>query len=207
MAEERPDPYQSEFMAGGHVLHRSKVVSRSLAVVLGLLGTVMLVSGVVAAVSGPAFVPWIMFPAALFTLFCALGLSVLRTVVTADEVHVQYGIWGPRVAVRDIRSCRVVDYDWKKFGGYGIKRSVDGTWAYTLTSAGRVVELVYENGGKETTVVFSAEDPTVTATKIQQAMAGAQRVRVADLGADDAEVEQEREEAEEQLRESARAER
>ena len=47
--------------------------------------------------------------------------SVLRISVSRDEVYVQYGLFGPRIAVRDIERCEAVDYDWKKYGGWGIR--------------------------------------------------------------------------------------
>src|SRR5205823_2924497 len=67
-------------------------------------------------------------------MVCALGLAlvglgivfgVLRTVVTERAVHVRYGLWGPTIPIEAIASCAVVDYEWTKFGGWGIRRGKD----------------------------------------------------------------------------------
>lgn len=75
-------------------------------------------------------------------------------------------------------SCRVVDYDWTKYGGWGIRRGADGSWAY-VPSSGSVVEIVYRDGVKEKTVVLGAADPHALARSIvETASSSAARMRV-----------------------------
>jgi hypothetical protein len=168
------DAYQAKFMKGDAALHRSKVVSRPLAILLGFFALLFFITALTTAITGVPVLAITMGIGGLFMLFCALGLSVIRTIVTADEIHVQYGLWGPRVAIARIRSCRAIDYDWVRFGGFGIKRSLDGTWAYTLDMKGRVVELVYEDErGRPKTVVFTAQSPEAVVLAVEQARSGA----------------------------------
>lgn len=182
------DGYEGQYMTGGGgtVLRRDKVVGRkfqfwmSLPALWCLLGTIVTFSGLL----GPA--TWVGFMLAALTAFFTFlwaTLSVIRTVVSDREIHVQYGLWGPRVPVERLRSCRVIDYNWADYGGWGMKRAPDGTWAYVITN-GKVVEITWQtDDGSEKRAVFSADDPVATAAAIQKAMEMAgksqPRVRVA----------------------------
>ena len=85
----------------------------------------------------------------LVSLLCALPIlviwamfMVLRVAVNTAHVHVQLGLFGPKIPIADILSCEATTYDWKKFGGWGIRRSFDGEWAYNMMGdAGRAVRL------------------------------------------------------------------
>lgn len=167
------DAYEAKYMPGdGKVLHRSKVVSRFLASILLGFGVMSGVGGALSFVGAPAFVPWLLFAMSLFFIFLGLSLSVLRTVVTTELIHVQYGLWGPRVPIEQITGCSVVKYDWVKFGGWGLKRAADGTWAYTLKNEDEVVSLSWkDDDGEERTAVFSAEEPIDVVAEVNRARA------------------------------------
>ncbi len=106
---------------------------------------------------------------AFFALLWA-ALLVLRVVVTDREVHVQYGLWGPKIDLAAITDCKVIDYDWTAFGGWGIKRSAEGTWAYTLMGEGRrVVEITWKESGEVKRAVVSSRTPDELAASINQA--------------------------------------
>jgi hypothetical protein len=60
-----------------------------------------------------------------------LLLSHLRVVLTRTHLHIQYGLWGPKVALADIESVEVGAYAAVRFRGWGIKRALDGTYAYS----------------------------------------------------------------------------
>jgi len=100
-----------------------------------------------------------------------------------------------------MRSCRVVDYQWTKFGGWGIRRASDGTRAYVTASSGKVLELRYTQGGRERCVLVGATDAAETARQIEKLRAAApegSRVRVAgasSVAEDDVVDEQSREKA------------
>ena len=199
-----PDEYESEYMpGGGQVLHRSKLVARRLALLMLTLGVLMGVLAGVSFFTGPLFASIMLAFGSLTMLFVSLGLSVMRTKVTSEELHVQYGLWGPRVPITAITSCNVIPYDWKKFGGWGIKRSMDGVWSYTPTMVERVVAISWtDDKGKTKKAVFAAEDPdsvvaAVRKARTQPTATASGRVRVsAEAGADDGIVDAEFEERE-----------
>ncbi len=109
------------------------------------------------------------------TLFFSLlwaAFLVLRVAVTDRSVHVQYGLWGPKIDLATVTDCKVIDYDWKRFGGWGIKRDAEGTWAYTLMGEGpRAVEIAWRDNGIEKRTVVSSRTPDELVASIREAKA------------------------------------
>ncbi len=108
-----------------------------------------------------------------FSFVAQLSFSTLRTMVTRRFVHIQYGLFGPKIPIEDFISADVVDYDWKKYGGFGIRYSIrDGSMAYNMMGdQGRAVKLVYRAKGKETVLLVSADDPERLCAAIAEARA------------------------------------
>jgi len=87
---------------------------------------------------------------------------------------VQYGLFGPKIAVGDIERCEAVDYDWKKYGGWGIRYGRDGSVAYNMMGDhGRAVRIVYRKGKATKTVLVASHDPARLAAAINEARAAA----------------------------------
>jgi hypothetical protein len=177
----------SEMHDGARIVHRDKRVSRGLALLLGIPGLLTMALGVVIAfinASSSKPVPAEALPIvvglviALGVLLMTLGIvfGVLRTLVTERAVHVKYGLWGPTIPLDAIRSCKVVEYDWTEFGGWGIRLGKNGTWAY-VPASGPVIELVYDDGKKEKRVLVGAQNAEATALAIDRAR-GATHLRV-----------------------------
>jgi hypothetical protein len=123
---QRPDPYEAQYMsADGGILHERR---RMPGWFFGLMGVIAAVE-LGASIAAMSVVP------ALFALpvlaAVTLLLSHLRVVLTREHLHIQYGLWGPKVAVQDIVSMRVESYSMMRYGGFGIRRSLDGYWAYS----------------------------------------------------------------------------
>jgi hypothetical protein len=169
-----------EMHDGSPVVARDKNVSRLMTALIGVPGLLTMVLGVFvglgnATASKP--VPADVLPlvvtgvVSLGLALCvmAVAFSVLRTVVTERAVHVRYGLWGPTIPLESIRSCKVVDYDWTQFGGWGIRRGRGGTWAYVPASSGPVMEITYVDGGTEKRVLVGAGDAAGTARQIEEA--------------------------------------
>lgn len=181
------DEFEARNMRDGTtIVHRDKKVSRGMAALLavpGLLNWAIAIFIAIVNGSSQKPVPPEMLPVVIGALvasgfmFMGLGLmfGVVRTIVTEQEVNVKFGLWGPRIPLAAIRSAAVVDYHWTEFGGWGIRRGRDGTWAY-VPGGKRVLELRYTAGGKEKRVLVGCENPDETARKIEQAR---QPVRVA----------------------------
>jgi hypothetical protein len=179
---------------GARVVRRDKVVSRLMAGMVAapsllVIGLAIFIA--FANATAPKPIPAAALPlvvAGLLALGVGLALlgiafGVLRTVVTERAVHVRYGLWGPTIPIASIRACGVVDYQWTKFGGWGIRRASDGTWAYVTASRGKVLQLTYADGARERRVLVSVTDAEETARQIEKLRAAVpegSRARVAE---------------------------
>lgn len=170
MADDLPKPvgdeYTAQYMEGGRARIVTKqrmpgwffaLMAAAMAVVLGT----GLAGGTLASLVG-------LIPLALVTLL----LSHLRVVVTDDAVHVQYGLWGPTIAVETITRCEVKPYEPMRFGGWGFKRSLDGTMAYSVPGGeGECVALEVTEGSKTRKVVITTPNAAAVALAIEEARA------------------------------------
>jgi hypothetical protein len=187
MADEG-DEYERRYMSGdGDVVHRAKMKAPwwfflffliPIAIEIGVFGTL--------ALTVPNFnKAMLMVPALLVPIlgFMALLFSVLRVTVSRKMVHVQYGLFGPKIPIEAIQSADVVAYDWKTYGGWGIRRGRDGSWAYNMVGdSGRAVKVVWKDPkGKTITHLLVASDPDALAAGIARARIG--EARTAGAGA------------------------
>lgn len=181
MAGESPDPYESRYMEGGAALARSKKrMPGWFFALLAVAGSAGLVATI--AAGGPllpALVPAVLSLLAVSTV--GVLFSHLRVVATATHLHVQLGLFGPKIAYASIRSIRAIPYDWKRFGGWGIRRSLDGAWCYSVPGGtGDCVEVTWEDErGRAHTHVVSADNAAEIVAVVERARAGATGVRVA----------------------------
>lgn len=141
-----PDAYEAEYMAGeGTVLYRDK--SRApwpLHAIFGSLALACVVSGFLIP---EALVSLVL--SGILTLLGWLLFAVLRVTVSQGHVNVQYGLFGPKIPVDAIESAEPTDYDWKQFGGWGIRMNRDGEWIYNMPGdGGRAVKVVWSKDGK-----------------------------------------------------------
>jgi len=187
---------------GGEVVHRDKRISRGMAGLLMIPGVFNLVlAAFIAVVNDTASKPLpaaalplvVAAIAALGLMFIGLGIvfAVVRTIVTEHAVHVKYGLWGPRIPLESIRSCKVVDYHWTELGGWGIRLGKNGTWAY-VPGGKRVVELLYVEGRTEKRVLVGVGDPDETALQINRArrLRGGESAAREDVAAGEVEVQE-----------------
>lgn len=183
MADEAPEPardeYTAQYMEGG----RARIVTKQrMPGWFFLIMAVAMLAVFVSGVATSAFASLIgLIPLALVTLL----LSHLRVVVTDDAVHVQYGLWGPTIAVETITRCEVKPYEPMRFGGWGFKRSLDGTMAYSVPGGeGECIALEITEGAKTRKVVITTPNAASVALAIEEARARklGSRVRV-DAGA------------------------
>lgn len=135
---QRPDPYEAQYMAAeGGILHERRRMPGWFFALMGVIAVVELGASIAARSVFPALLALPVLAAV------TVLLSHLRVVLTREHLHVQYGLWGPKVAVQDIVSMRVEPYSMMRYGGFGIRRSLDGYWAYS-TPGGNGQALVIE---------------------------------------------------------------
>jgi hypothetical protein len=164
-----PDPYEAQYMSGPDgALYFAKMTAPRFFHVPFLLPLVVILGSALLA-HAPLFVPII---SALPLVLVWLLFSTLRISVTSKEVYVQYGLQGPRIPIDAIVSCEVCAYDWKQYGGWGVRHGRGGSVAYNmLGDGGRAVLITYKEGAKTKTALLSARDPERLATAVLQARA------------------------------------
>jgi hypothetical protein len=162
------DDYERKYMAGqGAVLMRTKRPApkwlQLLTGSMALTGLVMLLTP--AWATGIVFIPLGIVMWALF--------SMLRVTVSEGAVNVQYGLFGPTIPTTAIESAEAIDYDWKKFGGWGIRRSRDGEWMYNMPGdGGRAVRIVWRDGkGRRRVTNVGLPEPASAVVAIDKARA------------------------------------
>lgn len=108
-APRRGDEYEASMAAPGEALHRDKLVSRSLALVsLGMtLFTFVAAAGAGLTEGAPLAAVLGVGSVGLATAFIGLTRSVLRTVVTKDELRIQWGLWGPTIPLAAVSAVSV----------------------------------------------------------------------------------------------------
>ncbi len=169
MADESPKPvgdeYTAQYMGGG----RARIVTKQrmpwwFFAVIGFAAMATIGS---AFATGPVNLIGLI-PLVLITLV----LSHLRVVVTDDALHVQYGLWGPTIAVENITRCEVTTYNPLRFGGWGFRRALDGTRAYSVPGGeGECIALEVTEGSKTRKVVITTPDAAAVALAIEEARA------------------------------------
>jgi hypothetical protein len=185
------DEYERKYMGEGGIAYQSKATApRTFHAIFALPVLLSAVILTITAAVSPGAPPWL---PALSLLNAAVMLpiwllfTVLRATVTSTHVHVQYGLFGPKIALEDVVRCEAVSYDWKQYGGWGIRKGRDGSWAYNMMGdQGRAVKLVWRDArGNETTTLVSASDPDafVRAVTAMKAKRGTPRARITETAA------------------------
>lgn len=162
-----PDAYEKKYMAGeGLVLHRAK--ERAPWQWNAMMGATAL------AVIAPVFfnpAAWLGAAIGLPMMAIAFVLfSVLRVTVSEGHVNIQYGLFGPKIPIEAITHAEATTYDWKKFGGWGIKRSFDGEWIYNMPGdGGRAVRIEWTKNGRKRVTLVGSKEPQALAAAIEEA--------------------------------------
>ncbi len=165
-----PDEYERRFMGASHAIERERVRMAWWAHV----AFVLLAVWSFRATTGSHTIGQLLILAAVW-LFC----MTLRTVVTRDEVHIQLGVFGPRIPLDCIRSARAVSRSLIQTRGWGIRFGFDGSTTYNVPSAAhRYLEISYERAGKLRVVRALSHDPERLVAAIERARASASPKRV-----------------------------
>mgnify|MGYP007009266160 CR=1 FL=1 len=161
-AASQPDLYERKYMEGdGAVLLRDK--SRAPWPLHAIFLVAMTTMTVATILSGAMFAAVFALPtlAIVWLLFL-----VLRVTVSERAVNIQYGLFGPKIPIAAIETAEPVTYDWKKFGGWGIRRSRDGAWIYNMPGdGGHAVRILWRDasGRRRDTLIGSRHAPQLAA--------------------------------------------
>lgn len=148
-----PDLYERTYMPGeGTVLYRDKrrapwqlqalFTGSALVVMLATIGSGQLWAMAIAL--PPLLLIWLLF-------------AVLRVTVSEGHVNIQYGLFGPKIPISAITSALAQSYDWKTYGGWGIRYAGKRTWMYNMPGdGGRCVRITWRDAkGTRVTAIGS----------------------------------------------------
>jgi hypothetical protein len=195
MADEprAPDAYEAEYMDDDDVVHREKIsfppwfkwfVTIAMSGGIGAAAWGAYQSGDMGSVAALAAMLPVM-------LFLTTMLSVLRVTVTREHVNIQYGPIGPTIPIDAIEHCEAEDYQFWKYGGYGIRYSVvDGSWCYNmLGDKGKAVRIHYRTeSGRLKKLVVASRHHHVLADAINRQRIALGHDVPAELAPDDVEI-------------------
>lgn len=163
-----PDGYESQYMNGAEALVRSRRPMPWW--FFALLGLALAVS-VGSSIAAGTFAALITAP---ILIVVGLLLSVLRVTVTRSHLHVQLGLWGPKIAIADITRITATDYPVMRYGGWGIRLGADGSWAYsTPGGTGRGVRVEYRVDGRDKAIFVSTDEADEIARVVTELQGGA----------------------------------
>lgn len=161
------DDYERTHMNEARGVYRDKFVAPwPFFAVMGLIALIVAASTILepAALWIPNLITLV------FMALITLMFAVLRVQVTRDHVHIKLGLFGPKIPTTDIEAAEAISYDWKRYGGWGIRRGPGGEWAYNMMGdAGRAVRIRWRDQGVERSVVVTSGEPEVLASSIRQA--------------------------------------
>jgi hypothetical protein len=164
------DDYEAKYMgAGAVVVHRERAHGRPWWHALFAASA----AGLIAAPLFAGAPVWAALPGVAILAASWAMLTVLRVAVTTRAVHVQLGPFGPTIPLAAIESVDVagVHLLWH---GYGVHRTLDGMWCYTLpTATKKAVRVVWRDArGRRKKTLVSSETPDVLRDAILRARAG-----------------------------------
>ena len=161
-----PDLYERTYMPGeGTVLYRDKrrapwqlqalFTGSALVVMLATIGSGQLWA--LAIGLPPLLIIWLLF-------------AVLRVTVSEGHVNIQYGLFGPKIPISAIQTVEAQSYDWKTYGGWGIRYAGKRTWMYNMPGdGGRCVRITWRDAqGTRVTAIGSKHAESLVAA-IRQA--------------------------------------
>lgn len=150
-----PDEYEQKYMGGGEAIVRDRRgMPRWMHAMFALPMLIELIAGiaVIAAKSPVGLINLAMIiPMGLLWML----FMFLRITLTNDTLHVQYGLLGPKIELSQVKSVSAGTYDWKQYGGWGIRKR-KGVTAYSTpgdTNDCLILEWVDASGKTQNTVV------------------------------------------------------
>lgn len=122
-----------------------------------------------------AFVPEATISYPVLAVAAVIGLSallallrpftVLRVRVDAKAVTIGLGWVRKRIELERIVSCQSVTYDWKQWGGWGIRTKRDATLYNVIGDEGVAVQLNLSNGRR---LLFSSTEPEAVCAALRR---------------------------------------
>jgi hypothetical protein len=171
------DDYEKKYMSGDGALARSR------AMMPWPFHVLVLFLAAFTTATSLASGTWVALATVPLLLLVWVLFMFLRVTVTPDSLHVQLGLFGPKIAMNEIVSATVAKYDALKYGGWGIRLGIDGSVAYSLPGhGGKGVAVTFDKNGKQRKMFVTCPNPEEVVAAIEKARGGvrvAEDVRVA----------------------------
>ncbi|MBI5573201.1 MAG: hypothetical protein HY919_01435 [Elusimicrobia bacterium] len=116
-----------------------------------LLGGILLGVGIRILLLGryPSFSAWVIYVCGFISILAGImmfNFDKMQTTITDRGIKVQFGIFKKFIPKENILACSPFLYNWRNFGGWGIRRSGDNTTAYSVVSTGKhSIRITYLN--------------------------------------------------------------
>ncbi|MEF3303412.1 hypothetical protein [Paenibacillus sp. GYB003] len=129
----------------------------------------------IAALLPFAFVPEAKLPYPALAVAAVIGLcalialvrpfTVLRVRVDAETLTIRLGWMRKRVELGRIVSCQSATYDWRHWGGWGIRTKPGATLYNVIGDEGVAVQLNLSNGSR---LLFSSTEPEAVCAALRR---------------------------------------
>jgi hypothetical protein len=100
--------------------------------------------------------------------FVAANFLVLNVIVTPERVEFAYGLFRRRFAWAQVSGVSVERYDWKRYGGWGLRFHMHGRRAWSVPGVPGGVAFQVESGGKRREYFVSSRRPEELARSVAQ---------------------------------------
>jgi len=143
--------------------------------ILGVEAAVVTVVAIKGALSG-----WeaIVFYAAVglgivVMVFVIVSFTMLSIAVTFEGIEFRYGLFAKRLRFDQIKSVAVKEYEWLRYGGWGLLFSTGGRRAWNMPFVGTGVVITADEGGREREYYVSSHSPGELARVLDERISSA----------------------------------
>ena len=148
-----------------------------LSVTLGVTAAILTAVAITGSLSG-----WeaVLFYAAMslaivVLVFVIINFTMLSIAVAPWGVEFRYGLFAKRLRFDQIRSVEAKEYEWLRYGGWGLRWSTGGRRAWNMPFLRTGVTIEADEGGREREYYVSSRNPEELARVLSERIPGAAR--------------------------------
>ena len=119
--------------------------------ILGVEGAVMTVVAIKGALSGGEAIAFYvaMSLAVVVMVFVIINFTMLSIAVSTAGIEFRYGLFAKRLRFDQIRAVETRNYEWLRYGGWGLRWSTGGRRAWNMPFVNTGVRIEAGENGKE----------------------------------------------------------
>lgn len=146
-----------------------------LAGALGITAAILTMVAFTGAVSG-----WeaVLFYAAMslgiaVLVFVIINFTMLSIAVAFEGIEFRYGVLAKRLRFDQMRSAEAKEYEWLRYGGWGLRWSTGGRRAWNMPFLSTGVVITVDEGGREREYYVSSHNPEELARVLRERISSA----------------------------------